>query len=74
MPYREMTRQQRDSRNQKTRERRQRIHTRPVEGERRCSHEACTTVLSRFNTRNVCSIHERLSVNYDFMNRFGDEK
>ena len=32
-----------------------------IEGLRRCAYPECTTILSRFNSRDICAPHERLT-------------
>jgi hypothetical protein len=56
------TREQKDQRNLRSRQRRKRaVAVVVVEGQRTCAHPGCTTILSRFNTRDICAPHERLT-------------
>ena len=55
------TREQQDRRNLRSRQRRQRAVVVVVEGQRICAYPECTTILSRFNSRDICAPHERLT-------------
>ena len=55
------TREQKDRRNLRSRQRRQRAVVVVTEGQRICAYPGCTTILSRFNTREICAPHERLT-------------
>ena len=55
------TREQKDRRNLRSRQRRKRAVVVVTEGQRVCAHPECTTILSRFNSRDICAPHERLT-------------